>query len=353
MLATIPLRRTLTYVAGIALLVASMHAPPTFAAAPVTIIGVVDNTDAIASCSLRIDPDAKTVTPLVTMQPPPRASAVDVRFTFFTSSGTPIGTQDVSVPPPSFGPALAPFPLPGSIASAHCDLKPPDTSSSAPNAGASGGGGAGGGAGLAIVGGIVAVGAIVAVAAGHGGGGGSPSSSPITAPPTTAPPTTPTPVHPTASPTPVRTPTSAPTATPITTASPVPTSTPVPTATPPGPTPSPSLVPTATPVSGPIVLTPSSLSFTSTGSAYNQSSTASEANYTGTFSAAPATCSGGFATISISGATFTVTPQAAGTCAFTISDTHGNSTQLPVTVTVSSGTIEGHRKSVPLPKPHS
>ena len=337
MLATKLLRRMLAIVAAIALLVASMHARATFAAAPITIIGVVDNTDAIASCSLRIDPDTKMVTPLVTMQPPPRTSSVDVRFRFFDSSGTPAGTQDVSVPPPSFGPVLASFPLQVQIASAHCDLKPPDSPSNSPSAGATGGGG-GGGATLAILGGVLAVGAIAAAAGGHGGGGGSPSSSPITAPPS----------QPTPTPAPTKKPVQTPT--PVTTPSPVHTASPAPTATATGPTPTPT--PSATPAPGPIVLTPSSLSFTSTGTAYNQTSTASETHYTGTFSSTATTC-GGIATIAAGGATFTVTPQGAGTCAFTISDTHGQTAQLSVTVTVSSGTIEGHRQSAPLPKPHS
>jgi hypothetical protein len=97
---------------------------------------------------------------------------------------------------------------------------------------------------------------------------------------------------------------------------------------------------------GNVVLSPTALNFLATGGAYAQTFSASETNYSGTLSQNN-TCnpnSGTIATVSpASGsapATFTVTPQSAGTCMVTISDNNGQSTPLTVTVTTTSGVIQ-------------
>ena len=94
-----------------------------------------------------------------------------------------------------------------------------------------------------------------------------------------------------------------------------------------------------------IVLSPTSLSFLATGSGFAQTLRASETGYNGTLSQTN-TCNpsaGTIATVSpASGSapvTFTVTPQGAGTCTITVSDTNGQSTALTVTVTTTSGVI--------------
>jgi hypothetical protein len=96
---------------------------------------------------------------------------------------------------------------------------------------------------------------------------------------------------------------------------------------------------------GKIIVSPTSLSFVAAGNAYAQTFSASEANYSGTFTQNN-TCnpnSGTIATISpASGSapvTFTVTPQAAGSCTVTVMDTNGQSKQLTIGVTTTSGTI--------------
>jgi hypothetical protein len=94
-----------------------------------------------------------------------------------------------------------------------------------------------------------------------------------------------------------------------------------------------------------VVLSPTSLNFLATGSGFAQTFSASETGYNGTLTQTN-TCnpsSGTIATVSpVSGAapvTFTVTPQAAGTCTITVSDTNGQSAALTVTVTTTSGVI--------------
>jgi hypothetical protein len=97
--------------------------------------------------------------------------------------------------------------------------------------------------------------------------------------------------------------------------------------------------------SGTIVLAPTSLSFLAAGSGFAQTFTASETGYPGTFTQTN-TCnpSGGtIATVSPASGTapvtFTVTPQSAGTCTITVSDSNGQSAGLTVTVTTTSGVI--------------
>ena len=96
--------------------------------------------------------------------------------------------------------------------------------------------------------------------------------------------------------------------------------------------------PSPTPAPGAVALTKTSLSFTATGAANALSTTASQPNYAGTFTSSTTNCNG-IATIANTGATFTVTPVAAGTCTFTI--TGGASMTATLSVTVTTTTVGG------------
>lgn len=128
-----------------------------------------------------------------------------------------------------------------------------------------------------------------------------------------------------------------------------PTPTPVPTATPtPVPTATPTPSPTPTPVPAPIGGSAVSLSFTVAGS--SAQFTVTENSYSGPFTAANGTppCTGiaTFAPASNSGpsGTFTVTAVAAGTCTIVVTDNHGGSVGVNVTVTTTTGTISSKRR---------
>ena len=86
----------------------------------------------------------------------------------------------------------------------------------------------------------------------------------------------------------------------------------------------------------PIQLSPASVSLLGAGS--TQTVAASEASYSGSFSISGSTCSG-IASIALqsgSTTTFVVTASTAGSCNFTISDTLGQSKNLPVSVTTTT-----------------
>lgn len=113
----------------------------------------------------------------------------------------------------------------------------------------------------------------------------------------------------------------------------------------PAPSPSPTTAPTTAPTSSPttapasIVLTPSTLSFTTTGAAANQTFNASETGYAGAFTVGA--CAGGStpAATVVAGPNanqFTVTPVAAGTCTISVRDTNGQSATETVTVTTTT-----------------
>ena len=113
-----------------------------------------------------------------------------------------------------------------------------------------------------------------------------------------------------------------------------PTPTPAPTG---GPTSGPTTGPTTAPTTivGPLVLTPSSLSFTSTGAAAAQTSTVTESGYAGAFTVSsenPAV-----ATVSISGSLITVTPTGPGTAFIDVRG--GLPGRITVTVTITPVTI--------------
>ncbi len=124
-----------------------------------------------------------------------------------------------------------------------------------------------------------------------------------------------------------------------------PTPTPAPTASPsPSPTPSPTPAPPGT-------LTTSSTQVSMTAAGQTAPVNVSESNYSGTFTAANGaqSCSG-IATISpASGngpsATFTVTAVAAGNCGYVIADDHGGSVGVAVSVTTTTGTVSGVRRT--------
>lgn len=94
--------------------------------------------------------------------------------------------------------------------------------------------------------------------------------------------------------------------------------------------------PVATPTPGAVALSTSSLAFTATGAANAASVNATQLNYSGAFTASTSTC-GGIATISpASGATFSITPVAAGSCTFTIAGGAGQSATLTIGVTTTA-----------------
>jgi hypothetical protein len=100
-----------------------------------------------------------------------------------------------------------------------------------------------------------------------------------------------------------------------------------------------------TPIATPVVLSVTSLAFTAPGSANAQSFSASQSNYSGNFTAStPAagssnSCSSVATITPSSGTSFSVTPLAAGQCAFTISG-YGNQTAT-LTVGVTTATVGG------------
>jgi hypothetical protein len=293
-----------------------------FAAEPTSVIGTVDNSSVIASCSLLFSPDSAAATPVITLQTPPPTTDTIVRFSFYSAMGAVVASKDVVVPalPPSgVAPLLPPFTLTVAYSSLRCDTRPVGPvvlTTPAPPMPAPGGAGGGGGSSTGILLGVLGGGALLALAVGHGGGGSSGGTS--------APNPTPSPT-PTIMPTPTPTPTIAPTM---------------------GPTSSPT--PTPTPAPGTVSLTPSTLNFNIAGAAYGQSSTAMQSgNANATFSVTAMTCPPSVATIAQSGSTFTVTPVGAGAqCTFTITGANGMSAALTVNVTTSSGTINTHHREI-------
>ena len=143
-------------------------------------------------------------------------------------------------------------------------------------------------------------------------------------------------------PTPVPGATNTPTPVPTNTPTPVPTNTPTPTPTN-TPTPSPTPSPAPAPIGGSAV----SLNFTVVGN--SQQFTVTENSYTGPLNASDGTpsCAGiaTFSPASGSGpsATFTVTAVGAGTCAIVVTDNHGGSVGVNITVTTTTGSISGTR----------
>lgn len=124
----------------------------------------------------------------------------------------------------------------------------------------------------------------------------------------------------------------------VSTPAPSPSPTTAPTAS---PTSSPTTAPTSSPTTAPasIVLTPSTLSFTSTGSGANQTFSASETGYAGAFTVGA--CTGGSTPVAtvVAGPNanqFTVTPVVAGTCTISVRDTNGQSATETVTVTTTT-----------------
>jgi hypothetical protein len=105
-------------------------------------------------------------------------------------------------------------------------------------------------------------------------------------------------------------------------------------------------------VPGTLTLNPATLNFYAAGTANSQSTTASQSGYSGPFSVSGMTCSTSVATIAQSGATFNVTPVAAGpTCTFTIAGGGGMTATLTVNVTTSSGTVNAKHASTANPNP--
>jgi hypothetical protein len=316
-----------------------------FAAEPTTVVGTVDNSSVIASCSLVLSPDTQAVTPVVVLQQPYPSGTTDIRFTFYDAVGKIVGTPQVVgvAPPPATGlpPPLPAFTRSFAFSAVRCDTKSETAAVSPPPSGSPVGGGGGGG-GTAILLGVLGGGALIALAAGHGGGSTSSGAQPTPVPtnsPTPVPTNSPTPV-PTNSPTPV--PTNSPSPVPSNSPSPVPSNSPTPTPT-----------PTSSPTPGSVMLTVSTMNFyTANGT---QATVASQSGYSGPFSVTSMTCSASVATIAQSGSTFTVTSVAAGpTCTFTIGGGNGKTATLTVNVTTSSGTISTRRRSAdPGPRPGS
>jgi hypothetical protein len=95
-------------------------------------------------------------------------------------------------------------------------------------------------------------------------------------------------------------------------------------------------------LTSPVVLNPTSLSFLTTGATAAQTFTASQAGYSSSFTVNYGTCLGGstnpVSVAPLQGTTFTVTPTTYGSCNLTVTGGNGISTQLPVTVTVTTGT---------------
>ncbi|HEV8020497.1 MAG TPA: hypothetical protein VGP41_04480 [Candidatus Lustribacter sp.] len=100
----------------------------------------------------------------------------------------------------------------------------------------------------------------------------------------------------------------------------------------------------------PIALGTASMAFTATGAGAAQTTTITENGYAGSFAIANASAdscgSGASAIVAFSpatlpaGGTLTVTPQNAGTCGLTVSDTNGNSAVLSISVTLTGFTTQ-------------
>jgi hypothetical protein len=129
------------------------------------------------------------------------------------------------------------------------------------------------------------------------------------------------------------------------TPTPVPTNTPTPT---PPPTSTPTPSPTPSPAPAPIGGSAAQLNFTVVGN--SQQFTVTENGYAGPLTASNGTPScAGIATFSPAAgtgpsATFTVTAVGAGTCAIVVTDNHGGSVGVNVTVTTTTGSISGTRR---------
>jgi|GEM_PF-3412419 len=113
----------------------------------------------------------------------------------------------------------------------------------------------------------------------------------------------------------------------------------------PSPSPSPTTAPTPTPTPAPLAVSPASLSFTASGASYAQTFAASESGYTGAFTETD-TCNPGTAIATVSAAsgpgptaTFTVTPQSAGSCVVTVHDTNGQTSTVTIGVTITQGGV--------------
>lgn len=95
---------------------------------------------------------------------------------------------------------------------------------------------------------------------------------------------------------------------------------------------------------------PPSLAFSGTGATYAQTFNIAYPGYTGTLTINPGTCGTGAAAIVTfdktsftTPNTVTVTPQNAGTCAFTVSDNQGNTVTIGVTVNSAGVVVSGHQ----------
>jgi hypothetical protein len=139
------------------------------------------------------------------------------------------------------------------------------------------------------------------------------------------------------------------TSAPVVSTGPTPTPAPVVTATPtPVPTAIPTPTPTPTAVPAPIGGSAVSLSLTSAGQ--TAQFTVTENSYPGPLTAANGTPScAGIATFSPAAgtgpsATFTVTAVAAGTCTIVVTDNHGGSVGVNVTITTTTGTVSGTKR---------
>jgi sugar lactone lactonase YvrE len=88
---------------------------------------------------------------------------------------------------------------------------------------------------------------------------------------------------------------------------------------------------------GPVVATPSSLSFANVGSAYSGTVALSESGYSGPFSASVVDTS--IASVTQSGSTLTVTPVAPGSTSLYVIGGGGNSVYVPIAVSTSSGSV--------------
>jgi hypothetical protein len=86
----------------------------------------------------------------------------------------------------------------------------------------------------------------------------------------------------------------------------------------------------------PLVLSTQSLSFLATGASAAQSLIVSEAGYSGAFSATTITCQGIASIAAQPAGAFLVTPIAAGSCTFVLSDSQGQSKNLTIFVTTTS-----------------
>ncbi|MGC2243809.1 MAG: hypothetical protein WBA06_09305 [Candidatus Aquilonibacter sp.] len=96
------------------------------------------------------------------------------------------------------------------------------------------------------------------------------------------------------------------------------------------------LIPGPTPTPGSVMLSSSSLAFTTIGASDAQTVTVKQSNYSGAFTASGTTCAG-IATISAAtAASFSVTPVAAGSCTFTITGGGGQSAALTIGVTTTT-----------------